>query len=119
MNTFYIIFKEPITIEAKTKEEAVIKFAEMIDKYQDLNMFFTATTETQTDREKAELAEFFIEEFYDDIVGDDYYMTQEDVAEVAWKGVERWYSGKDDGSQFDCLMRGLEDWRKEHRNGQN
>ena len=43
MKTFEIVFKEPVQFNVETKEEAIVKFAEMLDKYLDLNQFFTAT----------------------------------------------------------------------------
>ena len=111
---FEILFKEPIKIVAETPGEAVLKFAEMIDKEMDLNAFFYATEKTEVERNQEELAEFFMENYLEEIIGDSEDIFDEDVKDIAWRGVQYWYSGNVDGTQYDCLILGLEDWKREN-----
>ena len=112
--TFEILFKEPVKIEAETADEAMAKFAEMFERSMDMNDLFYADERDEIQRDKDELAEFFMDQFYDDIVDDDEDMTEDDIKNIAYRGVEYWYKGNVDGTQWDCLMLGRNDWRREH-----
>lgn len=117
MAKFEILFNEPVVIEAENAGDAVVKFAEMIE-CQDLNRWFYGTTKTKVEREMEELAEFFKEE-WGSWLQERYGISEEDFDEIAHGGVEYWYSGNVDGTQYDCLMLSLEDWERNNRKEKN
>lgn len=62
MNAFEIKFKNPVWIKADTKEEAIVKFAQMIEENLDLNLWF------KTKVKKRNLEEL-LDHSYESVIG--------------------------------------------------
>lgn len=70
------------------------------------------------EKAREDLAQFFIDEWFDDITR--YHaMTEDDIKAVAKRGVEYWYSGETDDEQWDCLMLAVRDWERENMYGED
>ena len=116
--TYEILFTKPIKIEAGTPAQAMTKFASMLRKCAGVDRLFYATTKTETERDMDNLAEFFVSNWGDEL-SDTWseetgnVIPDDQLYEIAERGVDYWYSGNVDGTQYDCLMLGFQDWRNE------
>ena len=108
--TYEILFKEPVKLQANNKEEALQRFAFLLAKSY-VSDWFIATDKKRSEREEEDLVAFYLTEWGEDLKIDNKNLSDAQIREIAEKGAAAWFSGKYEGSQYDCLMRGYSDWQ--------